>query len=367
MVTKASIVSALVVLALLPVILLVRLSTPVKTVQNPAEPAVEKATMNEPKQEQFMDCRGMFEALTDPKIVDGSKLTQLTDDEEVLGLSIDGVHRAYPTRFIAWHHIVNDVVNGQPIAVSYCMICNTGIAFDARVDGKRHLFNVFGIYRGVLAMYSRDTEGEDTIWTHMDGLAITGPEKGKELKPISVLNTTWGQWKQLHPDTTTPSWDTGFDSRTYQMRVESGKMPVPGAFWQTMKGLKDERLPANTLVLALRVGDQPRAYPYAELKAAGGVVQETVGQTAVTVFFIEKTSTPAAFDSRLDGKLLAFERHLTDQTLFVEKGSDSHFTVEGVCVSGKLKGRHLTPLTYLQSRWYGWSALFPQTSIFKVN
>ena len=327
----------------------------------------EKKNLNQPKDDQFLDCRGMFEALTDPKLVGAAKLTELSDDEEVLGLSVDGVHRAYPTRFIAWHHIVNDVINGQPVAVSYCMICNTGIAFDASVKNERYLFNVFGLYRGVLAMYSRDKSGKDTVWTHMDGVAVSGPEKGKELKAIPVINTTWGEWKRLHPDTTTPSWDTGFDKRTYQERIDSGKQAIPGMFWQTMKGLKDDRLPLNTLVLALRVDDQQRAYPYAELKTAAGVVQEVVGKTAVTVFFVEKTSTPAAFDSNLDGKLLEFVRHPTDASLFVERASDSHFTVEGVCVEGKLKGRQLTRLNFLQSRWYGWSALFPQTTIFTVN
>lgn len=342
-------------------------SAPVVSAQvNPASVEQEK-NMNEPKSDQFLDCRGMFEALTDPEIINGAKLTELADDEEVLGLSVGGVHRAYPARFIAWHHIVNDVINGQAVAVSYCNICNTGIAFDASVNNERYLFNVFGLYRGVLAMYSRDKNGKDTVWTHMDGLAVFGPEKGQELKPIPVINTTWAEWKKLHPDTTTPSWDTGFDKSTYQERIDSGKQAIPGMFWQTMKGLNDDRLPLNTLVLALRVGDQQRAYPYGELKAASGVVQETVGQTAVTVLFVEKTSTPAAFDSHLDGKLLEFVRHPVDATLFVERTSDSHFTVEGVCVAGKLKGRRLTPLNYLQSRWYGWSALFPRTSIFKVN
>ncbi len=317
--------------------------------------------------DQFLDCRGMFEALTDPQIISASQLTQLQDDEEVLGLSINGVHRAYPSRFIAWHHIVNDVVGGLPVAVSYCMICNTGIAFDATVAADRALFNVFGLYRGVLAMCSKDANGNDTIWTHMDGEAIAGASKGKELKPIALLNTTWGEWKKLHPDTTTPSWDTGYEG-VYNVKMVSGELPIPSMFDQTMRGLKDERLPQNTLLVALKIdATTTRAYPQTELAAAGGVVQEVVGTQPTVVFFVEKTGTGAAFDSRLEGAVIEFALDPTDETLFVDRATGSRFTIEGQCVSGKLAGKQLVALTFLQSRWYGWSALFPKTTIFAAR
>lgn len=53
---------------------------------------------------QYGDFRGMFEALTDPKSIPAAQLTELGDDEEVLGLTVNGASRAYPARYIAWHH-----------------------------------------------------------------------------------------------------------------------------------------------------------------------------------------------------------------------------------------------------------------------
>jgi hypothetical protein len=45
--------------------------------------------------------------------------TNLDAGEMVLTVSIKGDGRAYPVREMAYHHIVNDVVGGVPIAATY--------------------------------------------------------------------------------------------------------------------------------------------------------------------------------------------------------------------------------------------------------
>ena len=56
--------------------------------------------------------------------------------EPVLSVIIDGDARAYPLAILLWHEIVNDVVGGVPILVSYCPLCNSGVVFDRRVNGE---------------------------------------------------------------------------------------------------------------------------------------------------------------------------------------------------------------------------------------
>ncbi len=51
-----------------------------------------------------------FEKASDAKLDAG---------EMVLALDFDGEARAYPIREMAYHHIVNDVVGGVPVAVTY--------------------------------------------------------------------------------------------------------------------------------------------------------------------------------------------------------------------------------------------------------
>ncbi len=59
-------------------------------------------------------------AILDPKLVTASEAEESMDlDEQVLGLSINGDHRAYSIRMLSRHEIVNDVVGGVPVAVTW--------------------------------------------------------------------------------------------------------------------------------------------------------------------------------------------------------------------------------------------------------
>ena len=312
---------------------------------------------------QYGDFRGMFQSLTDPKIISGSQLTELADDEEVLGLSLSGQSRAYPSRFIAWHHIINDTLGGRPVLVTYCSVCNTGIAYDPKVSGTRRLFGVFGIYRGVMAMYD---VGNNTVWSHIAGEALLGPDKGKSLAGLPVVNTTWGDWKRLHPKTTTPAWDTPY-RRYYRGRVVSGQNSLPAMFPATLRGLRDSRLAPNDLVLAVRVEGKPRAYPFDVLEKSSDVVQETLGATPIVALYAPNTKTATAFDRRLDGMTLDFTRATGKPGQFLDRGTGSQWSIEGQCVAGPLSGKQLTRVFSLQSEWYGWSAYFPNTTLYAAS
>lgn len=58
-------------------------------------------------------------ALDDPPHVSAPEARGLLDDELVFGLALGGETRAYPHRFLSWHEMANDVVGGEPIALSY--------------------------------------------------------------------------------------------------------------------------------------------------------------------------------------------------------------------------------------------------------
>ena len=66
----------------------------------------------------------------------------MRDGDRVLGIARHGVVRAYPVRILNWHEIVNDRLGGEPVAITYCPLCGTGMAFDARVSGRELAFGV---------------------------------------------------------------------------------------------------------------------------------------------------------------------------------------------------------------------------------
>ena len=58
----------------------------------------------------------------------------IKDNELVLALVHKGVERVYPLQIMVWHEIVNDVVAGDPIAITYCPLCGRGIAYYNVID-----------------------------------------------------------------------------------------------------------------------------------------------------------------------------------------------------------------------------------------
>ena len=58
-------------------------------------------------------------ALTAPKFLPASQADMLRDDEQVLGVFLNGIPKAYPTRILSWHELVNDSFRDLPVLVSW--------------------------------------------------------------------------------------------------------------------------------------------------------------------------------------------------------------------------------------------------------
>ena len=63
----------------------------------------------------------------------------------VVGVAINGEARAYPLKFIGYHHQVPDSVWGQPVLVSYCSVCRAGRVFSPVLDGRVEAFRLVGM------------------------------------------------------------------------------------------------------------------------------------------------------------------------------------------------------------------------------
>ena len=61
--------------------------------------------------------------------------TLLSSSRDAIAYVHEGSGRAYPLRILMFHEIVNDVVDGRPVIVTYCPLCNAAIVFDRMVDG----------------------------------------------------------------------------------------------------------------------------------------------------------------------------------------------------------------------------------------
>lgn len=64
--------------------------------------------------------RGAVPALNHPASITAQQAGRvLKPSDRVLGVVFNGQARAYPTRILNWHELVNDTVGGKPILVSW--------------------------------------------------------------------------------------------------------------------------------------------------------------------------------------------------------------------------------------------------------
>ena len=124
---------------------------------------------------------------------------KIRDREPVITLEMQGAEpRAYPIRYLTWHEIVNDTVGGVPVAVTFCPLCNSGITFDRRVQGRVLSFGVSGKLRNSdMIMYDRQTE---SWWQQAIGQGIVGEMIGVKLKTLPSWMESWGEFKARNPN-----------------------------------------------------------------------------------------------------------------------------------------------------------------------
>lgn len=200
-------------------------------------------------------------SIDNPKFVSLTKADEWIEDNElVLALTYKETKRVYPLQIMVFHEIVNDKIDDEPILITYCPLCGSGIAYERKIDGEEVEFGTSGkLYNSNLVMYDRKTE---SYWTQIDGLAIVGPLTGTELIPISIDTVVWRDWKNAHPESEVLSQDTGY-KRNYG-DDPYGNYYEDSFVWFPLEN-EDKRIHAKTVVFGIEVNGKYKAYKEEDL------------------------------------------------------------------------------------------------------
>jgi hypothetical protein len=246
----------------------------------------------------------------------------LRADERVLGVVIDGVARAYPVRILNWHEVVNDSFGETPVAITYCPLCGTGLAFDAHVAGRVLSFGVSGLlYNSDVLLYDRATE---SLWSQLKQSAVTGPLKGTRLKALPLEHTGWADWLARHPQTQVLSTETGF-ARDYGRDPYAGYERIQRLMFEVEH--RDARFALKEWVLGVDLDGTPKAYPFSVLERAVDGQGELHDRLAGRPIIIQ-------FD----------RRHRTARVLDASR----------------------RPLPGVMAFWFAWVAFHPQTEVHRL-
>ena len=313
-------------------------------------------------------------SIDDPRFEPVGEVDWISDDEAVLSLRVGEIERAYPIRIMAWHEIVNDVIDDVPVAVTYCPLCNSAVAFDRRVDGEVLEFGTSGaLYLSALVMYDRQTE---TLWTHFDGRAVIGTMVGTDLRLLPVATVSWRDFREANPSGEVLSLDTGHErpyGRNRYVGYDQSEVPLSGFFTMDI----DARETAMQRVVGIVGRDEDLAIPTERLRSAGTVSTE-LDDRPITVWHLPGTASPLQHETvdggddigatgvfytdgleSVDGDV-SFVR---DGAWFVDDVTGSRWNLLGEAIEGPLAGQRLERATHLDTFWFAWSSYRPETTL----
>ena len=294
----------------------------------------------------------------------------LSEREPVLVVEADGAVRAYPVQILVWHEIVNDELGGEPIAVTYCPLCNSSVVFDRRVGGRTLTFGTTGNLRhSDLVMWDRQTE---SWWQQLTAEAVVGELTGTRLRVLPAQTLSWGEFRRLHPRADVLSRDTG-------ARRDYGRNPYEGYDEPDSEpflydGKPDRRLPPKERVAAVFERGETVVYPFARLREERVVNDEVAGRPVVVLFDPDVASvldaselaesrdvgTAAAFDRRAAGRTLDLEPHGDG---FRDRQTGTTWDLAGRATAGPLRGQRLAPVRHDQQFWFALAAFVPDARI----
>ena len=261
-------------------------------------------------------------SIDNPKFVSVSEADEwIADNELVLVAEHNGVLKVYPLQIMVWHEIVNDFFGEEPIVITYCPLCGSGIAYERVINNQAVEFGTSGkLYNSNLIMYDRLT---DTYWSQIDGLAIVGELVGQELVEVSVDTVSWADFTSLESnlDAQVLSQDTGH-SRQY------GRDPY-GSYYEDsfiMFGVEheDNRVHPKTVIFGIEVDGVYTAYRESDL-LENSVIEDVVNGVNVKV-----------------------ERSVDGRVTVINADSQEEIVKE-------------------RDFWFAWYAFHPQTSLYGVQ
>lgn len=192
-----------------------------------------------------------------PEFLPGTELVDVLNPDSIgIALSYKGEHRFYPFPMLETHELVNDVVAGDPVLISYCPLCGTGIVFDRTLDGQAVEFGVSGmLWQSNLLMYNRADELENrNLWSQVLGQAVVGERAGEKLTIIPSDIIRFSDWMSTFPNELVLTTGTPRDPYNGEyFRVASSFAP---RFDETVAAL-----PPDSYVYGVLLEETPIAIP----------------------------------------------------------------------------------------------------------
>jgi len=270
-------------------------------------------------------------------------------DKLVIGVTENGIEKAYPIQLIGYHHQVRDSIGQTPIMVTYCTVCRTGRVYSPMVNGKLENFRLVGMDH-FNAMFEDATT--KSWWRQANGECIAGPLKGYKLKEINSEQLSLKAWFRKHPNAEVLQPDEKFAATLAKMdsydkgKSKSNLTKRDTASWQF-----------KSWVLGIDIGESAKTYDWNYVEK-NKIVQDSLPSLPILILLENDSASFHAYNRTVNNMSLQFQKR---NDSIMDTYSQSLWNEDGICIDGKLKGLSLTPIASYQEYLHSWEYFHPKS------
>jgi len=295
-------------------------------------------------------------SIDNPKFESVTEANQsLEGSDQVIGVIIEDVVRAYPMQYLKWHEVINDKIGNTPIVVTYSPLTGTTNVFIRKVNKQSISFGVSGkFYNNNNLLYDRFSQ---SLWTQLNGSGVVGEMTGVTLDQVQNFVFTWDKWKAYYPDSNIMSRDTGY-FRSYNIDPYYEYSQIDSVYFPV--AYEDKRIFAKKIVYGIGNSGKYQAYTEENLQKQDVVNGEVGNLKYVLIWDAERNI------------LRAYDRVLSDgRELEIEKKADKYYdnesvqwSLEGKGVSENNTDFSLQTIFPTRTFWFSWVAFYSNTEVF---
>jgi hypothetical protein len=265
----------------------------------------------------------------------------------VIGVENNGMVKAYPVQFMAYHHQVQDTIGGKPLIITYCNVCRTGRVYEPIVNGHHETFRLVGMDH-FNAMFEDATTG--SWWRQATGEAVSGPLKGHLLPEAESMQVSVKKLFELYPEAQVMQADKSsklnYDSlRKFEQGLSKGKLTRTDSL--SWKG--------KSWVIGITEGSQSKAYDWNKLKTEH-VINDKIGPKPIVIALSEDSSSFVAFERPNENDTFKIK----NDTLF---SGEQRYDFNGR--SSDPDRQRLKKINAYQEFWHSWKTFHPASSHFE--
>jgi hypothetical protein len=312
-------------------------------------------------------------SLFNPRTISAAEANYLSDEDLVVGIVVNGEARAYPHTILDWHEVVNeDFSRDKPLTISYCPLTGTSIIFEGNNSGRKLTFGVSGLlYNNNLIMFDRQTNSH---WPQMRLQCDQGTLRNTKQKVYPAIETSWGSWKKLQPNTVVLSTNTGF-ARPYDRpgsAYPGYTDPNAPPLFSNAVSFRDDRLPPKQRVHGVIAGDGPDNYKtrvyVIDRTRQTRIINDSFENEPIVVIDDGKSNFVLSYFRVVDGTDLTFtlaDGNSSFPFTFRDNETGSTWNVFGEAVDGPLSGKKLVRTLSYNAYRFAWATFYIGAEIFE--